>query len=324
MRRSLVSIFSTRAFSAGVFSASALLVAACSSDKANPGTATSGGAPQTSVETNKPAGGSGGGAGAGTAAGRAGSPGEGQTAPGGLSQNGSAGRSGGGAATPPAAATDAGSNTPPAVASDAGANDTGMTFFVTSRGIGTGGNFGGLAGADAFCTTLATAANPALAAKTWHAYLSTSTENARDRIGTGPWRNFNGRVIANSVAQLHDQAMGQTVGRTLDQTWPPGDATVALDERGNQVPLNPVLHDILTGSNLDGTLSMAGTCNDWTSTMGTTQNGHANRGGQGQNPPSWNSAHATGCGQNPPNTNMQQGTVSQGGGRGSIYCFAID
>jgi hypothetical protein len=86
-----------------------------------------------------------------------------------------------------------------------------------------------------------------------------------------------------------------------------------------------VLHDILTGSNLDGTVSPSGTCNDWTSNTGTTRNGHSNRAGGGQNPSSWNSAHDTGCAEpNPPGSNFQMGTVSQGGGIGAIYCFAAD
>jgi hypothetical protein len=197
-----------------------------------------------------------------------------------------------------------------------------MTFFVTSRGSGNGGNFGGIAGADAFCKTLATAANPALANKTWHAYLSTSTENARDRIGAGPWRNFAGDVIANNVADLHDQA----AGGASETGYPLNNINTALDETGATVPSGQpaVLHDILTGSNLDGTVSASGTCSDWTSTTGTTRNGHSNRAGGGQNPSSWNSAHDTGCGEPTNGMNFQQGTISQGGGRGSIYCFATD
>jgi hypothetical protein len=204
---------------------------------------------------------------------------------------------------------------------DAGpAPDATMSFFVTSRGGPNGGNFGGLAGADAFCTTLASAASPALAAKTWHAYLSTSTEDARDRIGNGPWRNFAGVIVANDVEQLHDQA----AGGTLEQTWGLGDANIALDETGATVPSGQpaVLHDILTGTNLDGTAS-ANTCSDWTAATGTTVNGHSNRGGGGDNPSSWNSAHATGCAPSM-GGNFEQGTVTQGGGRGSIYCFATD
>src|SRR5256885_1799433 len=48
-----------------------------------------------------------------------------------------------------------------------------MSFFVTSVGSGKGGDLGGLAGADAHCTALATAAGST--GKTWHAYLSSTT-----------------------------------------------------------------------------------------------------------------------------------------------------
>jgi hypothetical protein len=236
---------------------------------------------------------------------------------------------GGGTASSPAAGA-AGTGAMPPSGALASAD---MSFFVTSRGAGDGGNFGGITGADAFCTTLATAANPALAAKTWHAYLSTSTENARDRIGAGPWRNFAGVVIGTDVAQLHAQTPGtvnvmttQSTGAASETTWPLNSPNVPLDETGAPVPAAQptVLHDILTGSNIDGTVSAMGTCSDWTSNTGTTSNGHCNRAGGGTNNTSWSFAHATGCGQNAAGTNFVMGTVSQGGGRGSIYCFAID
>ena len=201
------------------------------------------------------------------------------------------------------------------------AGDASMSFFLASRGSGDGGNFGGIAGADTLCETLATEADPALASKTWRAYLSTSTENARDRIGAGPWRNAAGDVIANSVDELHDQA----AGGASEANYPLNSFDTALREDGTPLPAMPVTHDILTGSNLDGTVSASGTCSDWTSNTGTTRNGHSNRAGGGQNPTSWNSAHDTACGEpNPPGSNFQMGTVSQGGGIGAIYCFAAD
>jgi hypothetical protein len=196
-----------------------------------------------------------------------------------------------------------------------------MSFFVTSRGVPTGANFGGLAGADALCTTLATAANPALAAKTWHAYLSTATANARDRIGAGPWFNQAGVVVANNVTQLLDQA----AGGTLDQTWAPGNAAIALDENGNQVPAGGaggVQHDILTGTLIDGTVATGLTCGDWTATTGNVEVGHSNRGGGGMAPTSWSSAHGNPSGCAP--LTAPAPNVGSGGGRGSIYCFAID
>jgi len=194
---------------------------------------------------------------------------------------------------------------------------SGMNFFVTSRSNGKGGNLGGLDGADAFCDELATAVSTELGAKTWRAYLSTATVNARDRIGTGPWRNQAGVIIANNVAERHDQEEGQT----LDTTWPVGDLSIALDETGAQV-VNDV-HDILTGSIVGGTVVTGQTCDDWTSESmtATAQVGHSNRTGGGR-PPYFNATHTVGCA--PSATNRVQGTVTSGGGRGSIYCFALE
>jgi hypothetical protein len=201
----------------------------------------------------------------------------------------------------------------------AGSGRESMSFFVTSRGGENGGNLGGLDGADALCTTLASAVSATLGAKTWHAYLSVAGAtpvNARERIGQGPWRNANGVVIANDLTQLHDQS----ATGSLNSTWPLGDASIPLDEQGNQVPNSPVLHDILTGTNAEGNASGAD-CSGWTSTSGTATNGHSNRTGGGVRE-SWTSAHTIGCG--PFTSNFQGGTVSQGGGRGSFYCFAVE
>lgn len=298
----------------------ALAATACS-DESDP-------TPSTTTNPNQTAGAGGGGNASGSAAGSGGSAPS--TSNGGsasetpanptLNQGGSTATSPGGATAGAAGATplptgDAGA-TPPA---DAGADDS-MSFFLASRGGPNGGDFGGIAGADALCETLAAAANPALASKTWRAYLSTSTENARDRIGTGPWRNAAGVVIANNVDDLHDQA----AGGASEENWPLNDASIPLREDGTPLPAQPVTHDILTGSNLDGTVSASGTCNDWTATTGTTRNGHSNRAGGGQNPSSWNSSHDTGCGPAVAGQNFQQGTVTQGGGIGAIYCFAAD
>lgn len=205
--------------------------------------------------------------------------------------------------------------TPPADAGNAS-----LSFFVTSRGGPDGANLGGLEGADALCQTLAAAVSPEIGAKTWRAYLSTTTVNARDRIGDGPWFNAAGVLVANNVTQLTDQG----AGGTLDQTWAPGDASIALDELGNQVPAGGaggVQHDILTGTLADGTVATGLTCQDWTSATGTVQVGHSNRGGFGDAPTSWSSAHANvGCA---PLT-APAPNVGSGGGRGSIYCFAAD
>jgi len=193
----------------------------------------------------------------------------------------------------------------------------GMNFFATSKSPGKGGNLGSLADADTFCKTLATAVSAPLGGKTWRAYLSTATANARDRIGAGPWRNQAGVVVANNVTELHQQEAGQA----LDATWPPANLAIALDETGAQLPND--VHDILTGSKADGTLATGATCNDWTSESmtDTAQVGHSNRTGGGR-PPYFNATHTVGCA--PSATNRVSGTVTSGGGRGSLYCFALE
>ena len=189
----------------------------------------------------------------------------------------------------------------------AGAQDTSMSFFVTSAGPGKGGDLGGLAGADAWCTSLAEAAGAG--GKTWRAYLSTSAENARDRIGSGPWVNANGVTIAESVEALHADAPGLTKETAVDETG------AVVNGRGDE----PNRHDMLTGSLADGTAS-PDTCNDWTSsTDGAGALGHHDRAGPADSPTgtSWNAAHSSrgGCSQE-----ALQGT----GGDGLFYCFAAD
>jgi hypothetical protein len=209
-------------------------------------------------------------------------------------------------------ASTSGSVDAPAVVVDA--PTTTFSFFITSTGGPTGGDFrrtaadlDGLAGADELCQTRATAGVPASASKTWRAYLSTATVNARDRIGTGPWFNRNGTMVAASVDALHTPAMNLI------------DGTTGLDETGAQVPIaSPNQHDILTGSNAQG-MATASTCNNWTSSAANGvggQVGHHNRAGGGADPTSWNAAHATnGC---------SAAAFVSTGGRGSIYCFAIN
>ncbi len=178
----------------------------------------------------------------------------------------------------------------------------GMSFFATSVGSGKdGGNLGGLEGADATCQALADAAGQG--ACTWRAYLSTSTENARDRIGAGPWENFDGDVVADSVEALHTDGL------------PNGDPQLVLDETGSEVPGNE--HDILTGSMEDGTVLADSTCADWTSNSedDVGQVGHSDIPANPNFSPSWNAAHLSqGCtAQNLQNT----------GGSGRLYCFAL-
>ena len=189
-----------------------------------------------------------------------------------------------------------------------------MTFFITSHGPGNGADLGGLDGADRHCHELAVAVGAG--DHTWHAYLSTVTEDgsaamhARDRIGNGPWHNAHGVQIAASVADLHSDNANLTKATILTER---GDTS---NGRGD----SPNMHDILTGSNLDGsafTNEGYRNCDNWTSSAaeGGAQLGHHDRQGGGQNPTSWNSAHTSrGCGQ----TNLQAT-----GGNGFFYCFAV-
>jgi hypothetical protein len=194
-----------------------------------------------------------------------------------------------------------------------------MSFFVTSVGPGKGGNLGGLLGADRQCQMLATAAGAGN--RTWHAYLSENgsaghpTINARERIGTGPWYNAKGVLIASSVADLHSDN-----NKISKQT--------ALTERGDMLPGRsdtPNKHDILTGSQPDGTAypgsdSANTTCGNWVRYFpmsGKTRVGHFDRDG---NDPvtgkSWNSSHDTmGC---------SQDELRATGGDGLFYCFAVN
>ena len=189
-----------------------------------------------------------------------------------------------------------------------------MSFFVSSA-KSTTGNLAGLAGADATCQRLAQ--NVGLGAKTWRAYLSVEHDaannnnatDARSRIGSGPWFNAKGVMVAANLTDLHARK---------------GDATVFLDETGAQIPGNwtgsptPIEHDILTGSNADGTLMVGFTCSDWTSaaTTAVAQVGHSD--GLGPNGDTsgtlalWTSAHA----------NQNCSNTAPRGGAGRIYCFA--
>lgn len=187
-----------------------------------------------------------------------------------------------------------------------------LGFFITSAGSGDGANLGGLAGADKICQTLAEAAGSK--GRTWRAYLSASAAggqaavNARDRIGAGPWHNAKGVAVAQNVADLHSDNNKLSKENSLTEKG----ATV--NGRGD----NPNTHDILTGSQLDGTLP-AGTadttCKNWTSNSeGSALLGHHDRQGGGTNPTSWNSAHASkGC---------SQSALVGTGGNGLFYCFA--
>jgi hypothetical protein len=192
--------------------------------------------------------------------------------------------------------------------------DSKMTFFITSAGPGKGADLGGLAGADSHCQSLAKAAGAG--SHTWHAYLSTMADggqpavNARDRIGKGPWYNAKGVEVATSVADLHSD--NNKLGKEN-----------SLNEKGEVVNGRgdtPNRHDILTGSQLDGTAFSGGTnltCNNWTSSGdGSAQVGHHDKQGGGEHPNSWNSAH--------PSKGCSQENLRGTGGDGLFYCFAVD
>lgn len=194
-----------------------------------------------------------------------------------------------------------------------------LGFFVTSVGAGKGADLGGLAGADAHCQKLATAVGAGH--RTWRAYLSTQAAdgkpavNARDRIGSGPWANAKGVVIARDVAHLHGDSVDQArLGNNLSRT-------TVLTEKGEPVKGagdKPNEHDILTGSRPDGTAftdAADHTCRNYTSSgEGSAQVGHFDRTGGGNT--SWNSAHGSrGC--------SQENLVGTGGA-GLLYCFAAN
>lgn len=198
------------------------------------------------------------------------------------------------------------------------AQQANMTFFITSTPIGNGGNLGGLAGADNQCQTLAQAAG-AGAPKVWRAYLSTQAAdgkpaiNARDRIGKGPWTNAKGEVVAKDVADLHGP-------NALTKQSALNEKGEVVNGRGDQ----PNRHDILTGSQPDGTAFAAGddkTCKNWTSSMqGSAVVGHSDRIGLRDDDASksWNSSH----GSRGPDGGCSQADLRSTGGDGLLYCFA--
>jgi len=201
-------------------------------------------------------------------------------------------------------------------ASSGVAQEKDMSFFVTSKNPGKGADLGGLEGADAYCQKLASGTDAG--AKTWRAYLSQSAAgaaqaiNARDRIGKGPWKNAKGVVIAKDLDDLHND--------------PNINKETALDEKDDPVKGrgdSPNEHDILTGTQPDGTAFAAGdkdmTCGNWTkSGEGSAIVGHHDRMGLDDSAPakSWNSSHATrGCGMD---------ALRSTGGGGLFYCFATN
>lgn len=215
------------------------------------------------------------------------------------------------------AQTDMGGNKGGAAAGSDGSNP--MSFFVTSANPGNGADLGGLAGADRYCQQLAQ--NVGAGGKTWRAYLSTVATSggpavdARDRIGSGPWKNAKGETIATSVADLHGANNNLTKQTALTEKGE------VLAGRGDAVNM----HDILTGSNADGTAATpsAGadaTCGNWTKggADGAAIVGHHDRVGLNESPPmkSWNSSH--------PSRGCSLDALKTSGGNGRFYCFAAN
>ena len=190
-----------------------------------------------------------------------------------------------------------------------------MSFYLTSPGGGNGADLGGLPGADKRSQDLAQAAGAG--GRTWRAYLSAAASggspavNARDRIGAGPWRNAKGVVIATSVADLHSE--NNKLGKETSIT----ETGAIIPGRGD--PVNQ--HDILTGSNAEGTLATGSsdmTCGNWTSsTTGAAMVGHHDRIGLRDDAPSksWNASH--------PSRGCSAENLRSSGGAGLFYCFAL-
>ncbi|WP_437963472.1 hypothetical protein WMF04_27515 [Sorangium sp. So ce260] len=232
------------------------------------------------------------------------------------SGSGSAASSGSGSASSSGSGGEGGSGAGTGGSGGAGGGDEGpsLSFFVSSTGSPTA-NLGGLAGADKRCQDLAAAVGAG--AKTWRAYLSVEKGpndgpvHAKDRIGAGPWYNAKLEMVAANLDELHARF---------------GDHTVFLDEKGEMVPgqwpgsPTPNQHDILTGTDRNGTLKAGQTCADWTSEDPgqTAWVGHSDGTGPNQSMADmyrpWNSVHSSGsCADTAP-----------GGGNGRVYCFAAD
>ena len=202
-------------------------------------------------------------------------------------------------------------------AAPAHAQQANMSFFVTSVGPGKGADLGGIAGADQHCQQLAQTAGAGT--KTWHAYLSTQGDgavNARDRIGKGPWMNAKGVVVAASVDDLH------SANNKLSKENDLSEKGEVINGRGDK----PNRHDILTGSQPDGTAFPPDkdmTCKNYSSsTQGSVMLGHNDRVGLRDDDASksWNSSHPS----RGPDGGCSQADLRSTGGDGLMYCFAVN
>ena len=194
-----------------------------------------------------------------------------------------------------------------------GGGTNNLSFFVTSSNPGKGADFGGLAGADQNCLSLATAAGAG--GKTWRANLSATGAtpvNARDRIGRGPWYNAKGTMVAANVDELHGTNQLSKATALTEK----GEGVMG---RGDAVNM----HDVLTGSTPDGRATAGGTadttCGNWTkSGDGSAIVGHHDRSGLDESAPakSWNSSH--------PSRGCSLASLKATGGDGRLYCFAAN
>ena len=277
----------------------ALAVQACGKSDSNSGSG-GGGGEASGGSGGEASGGSGGAAGGGAGMAAQGGSGGQSSTTGGAGGNNAAGGSAGGTA---GSAGGVGGSAGGAAGGTGGmVATTGMSFFLTSVNPGQGGGLAGLEGADAHCKKLAMAVGAG--ARQWRAYLSTDTVDARSRIGAGPWQNQKAVVVATSVADLH------SANNQLSREN-------SIDERGRGVNSNR--HDILTGSNADGTKRANVNCTNWTSSARSSNAvvGHHDRmGGNSPVGMSWNAAHdSSGCG---------LADLKGTGGDGLFYCFASD
>jgi hypothetical protein len=211
---------------------------------------------------------------------------------------------------------------------------------LSGNSLGFGGDLrygeaDGLAGADKICKEIATASLPCAASKTWRAFLSTTTVNAIDRIGTGPWYDRKERLVWNGLAEM-TQDRPPNAPAIIKDDLPNEDGVPNHDwDQNNSTTDDDDNHDVLTGSGKDGKKlpndSLAQRCNDWTSLTAITTSGMNGpmcghswpRMGSGTH---WiNSIREGGCGRG---INLKdiagatQPTVGSGGGYGAIYCFA--
>jgi hypothetical protein len=238
---------------------------------------------------------------------------------------------------------DAGPSSDAGSTGDAGSTLPKFSFFVTSlnamrtlskseNGFGGDLRFGetgdgaGLRGADKICAAAAEIGMKGASAKQWRAFLSTTTVNARTRIGEGPWYDRMGRLISmNLTGLLKERPEGSQAPIRDDlpnETGAPNRAGSALGTADDN-------HDTVTGTNTMGNWDNGNTCSDWTSTSGGgamngPRVGHTWPAQSGRN---WMHAHrAPGCA--PSVSLVQTGPgsgagIGNGGGYGGIYCFAL-